>query len=127
MAKAFRGTDVFHVFTASLGGRCAAAQLAFVWYGYVFLAGVSVADWTLEKRIPANDLLQFGVLDWAREHRCRTVDFVGAHPGTQDSKIRAIDAFKARWGTTIGESLELSLPGSDLRRRALRLAQMVGR
>lgn len=111
---------IFKVFLARLGDRVGAGQLAFVYNGYVHLSGVSIADWVLAEGVPANDLLQWCILDWAREQGCRSVDFVGAVPDSADPKQKSIDAFKARWGTELTESVELSLPSVPIRRYALR-------
>jgi hypothetical protein len=106
---AFEGSGVFHVFLASLEGRVGAAQLAFAWEGYVYLVGVSVAEWTREEKVPANDFLQYRLLTWAAESGQRIVDFVGASPDATDPKLKAIDYFKSRWGTELGTSLTLTL------------------
>ena len=124
---AFEGTGVMHLLTAWLGDRPGAGQLAFACNGYVYLVGVSIADWVRDERVPANDFLQMGVLKWAIESGQRTVDFVGADPGTDDPKIKAIDYFKSRWGTSLGTSLTLTLPGSRARARAAWAAGRVRR
>jgi hypothetical protein len=116
--EAFAGSGVMHVFTASLDGRVGAGQLAFAWEGYVYLVGVSVAEWARAERVPANEFLQMGVLRWAVESGQRIVDFVGAVPDTDDPKLKAIDSFKASWGTQLGTTLTLTLPGSRNRARA---------
>jgi hypothetical protein len=110
------GTGIYHVFLARQEGRTGAGQVAFAWNGYVYLSGVSVADWALNERVPANDFLQWNVLRWAVETGQRVVDFVGAQPDSSDPKVQSIDAFKARWGTELAESLTLQLPGSRARR-----------
>ena len=107
---AFEGSGIFHVFTASLDQRVGAAQLAFAHEGYVYLVGVSVAEWTREEKVPANDFLQYRLLEWATESGQRIVDFVGASPDATDPKLKAIDYFKSRWGTELGTSLTLTLP-----------------
>jgi len=83
-----------------------------------------VAQWAIDERIPANDFLQWSVLRWAVETGQRLVDFVGASPSSDDPKVHAIDAFKARWGTRLQASLTLSLPGDAFRPR---LASLAGR
>ena len=93
--------------------------MAFVHNGYVYLSGVSIADWALAEGVPANDFLQWHILDWARREGCRLVDFVGAAPDSDDPKLKTIDAFKARWGTELVDTLELSLKVVPIRRYAL--------
>lgn len=110
---------IFKVFLARLGDRIGAGQLAFVYNGYVHLSGVSIADWVLSEGIPANDYLQWSILAWALEQGCHSVDFVGAVPESPDPKQKSIDAFKARWGTELTESLELTMPSVPIRRYAL--------
>lgn len=124
--EALRGTGTYQVFLATLGDRVGAGQLAFSSRRYVYLAGVSVAPWAMEERVPANDLLQWEVLRWAAETGRQTVDFVGAQPQSDDSKINAIDFFKSRWGTELRESLSLALPGARWRGRLAHLAASAG-
>jgi hypothetical protein len=118
---ALDGTGVYNIFLARHEGRVGAGQIAFVWNGYVFLSGVSVAQWAIDERIPANDFLQWNVLSWAVETGQSFVDFVGAHPGSSDPKLLAIDAFKARWGTELVESAVLTRKGDRVRSRLLRV------
>ena len=101
---------IYRVFLARFGERIGAGQTAFVWNGYVNLSGVSIATWALDEKLPANDYLQWSVLLWAQKRGCGMVDFVGAQPGSTDPKIKAIDAFKSRWGTELCESLVLTFP-----------------
>jgi lipid II:glycine glycyltransferase (peptidoglycan interpeptide bridge formation enzyme) len=124
---ALAGSDVYHVFLARSGDRIGAGQIAFAYGGYVFLSGVSVADWALAEKSPANDFLQWQVLAWAVETGQDVVDFSGADPNSTDPKVQGIDRFKSRWGTELHESLRLEVPGSRLRARAARLAARVGR
>lgn len=115
---AFSGSGGMHILLATLDGRVGAGQLAFAQSGYVYLVGVSVAEWARAGRVPANDCLQMGVLHWAIESGLTRVDFVGAKPGTDDPKLKAIDYFKSRWGTTLGASVTLTGAGSHFRLRA---------
>jgi CelD/BcsL family acetyltransferase involved in cellulose biosynthesis len=119
------GSSIYRIFLARLNGRIGAGQLAFVWNGYVYLSGVSTAQWAVNGKLPANDYLQWRLLEWAVEEGRRLVDFGGAQPHSDDPKLRAIDAFKSRWGTRLEESLALSLTprGAGVRGRAAALAQ----
>lgn len=115
-------SGMYKVFLARFGGRVGAGQASFCWNGYVYLAGVSIASWAREERIPANDYLQWKVLEWAVESGQELVDFVGAQPDSKDEKIRTIDAFKSRWGTSLYESLAIEYPPTSIRRQARRAA-----
>lgn len=117
---------IFKVFLASLDGRAGAGQLAFVHNGYVHLAGVAVAEWARAARLPANDFLQWSVLEWSIEHGYSRVDFVGAAPHSQDPKLRAIDSFKASWGTKLVSTLQLSRSSLPVRRAALGVLRRLG-
>lgn len=120
-------SGIYKVFLARFGGRVGAGQALFCWNGYVYLAGVSIASWAKEERIPANDYLQWKVLEWAVENGHDLVDFVGAQPDSKDEKIRTIDAFKSRWGTSLYESLAIEYPPTSIRRQARRAANRVVR
>ena len=121
------GTDgANRVFLARMAGRVAAGQLALIDRGFVTLNGVSVASWAFESKIPANDVLQWRVIAWAIENGMRWIDYVGADPTTTDPKIKAIDHFKSRWGTTLCESMVLHCAGSRLRRVGSRVARRGG-
>lgn len=109
------------VFLARKGGRIAAAQLALIDRGFVTLNGVSVAGWTLKEGVPANDVLQWKIIEWSIANAMKRIDYVGANPGTSDPKLKAIDHFKSRWGTELRESIVLRGPGSNLRRIASRV------
>lgn len=113
--RAMENTGVAKVFLAKQGERYGAGQMAFVYNGYVHLTGVSLADWTLSEKIPANDYLQWHVLKWALETGQDVVDFVGAQPGSNDPKLKSIDQFKSRWGTELYESLRLEMPGNKFK------------
>lgn len=106
---------VMKVFVCRHGDRMCAGQVAFRWNDYLNLSGVSISDYMLRNKLPANDFLQWNVICWAQSHNVRFVDFVGAQPNSADPKIRAIDAFKSRWGTQLHESLVLSKTGSRFR------------
>lgn len=123
-SRGLAGTNVFRLFTAvSSDGKPLAAQIAFAGPQYVYLSGVSLSDEAIAQGIPANDFLQWRVLNWAREHGFKMVDFGGAQPDSHDAKIKAIDSFKARWGTRLALSLRLQRSGSSARRLALRVAK----
>jgi len=125
-AAACSGTDIFHLFLACDADSVPlAGQIAFAGAGYVYLSGVALSDRARQSGIPANDLLQWRVLNWARENGHRVVDFAGAQPASTDPKQQAIDAFKARWGTRVAHSLRLELHGSRTRRAAAALARRV--
>jgi hypothetical protein len=114
------------VFLARKDGRLAAAQLALIDRGFVTLNGVSVAGWSIEEKVPANDVLQWKVIEWSIANGMKRIDYVGANPGTDDPKLKAIDHFKSRWGTELRESLVLRGPGSELRRIASRALARAG-
>lgn len=114
------------VFLARLGGRIGAAQLALVDRGFVTLNGVSIAGWTIEEKVPANDVLQWHVIKWAIENGMAHIDYVGADPQSTDPKIKAIDHYKSRWGTTLRQSLVLQGRGSRLRRLGSRVIARMG-
>lgn len=113
--KALEGTECLKVFLAEKDGRIGAGQMAYVHNGYVHLTGVSAASWTYQEKIPANDFLQWHVMKWAIEKGYKVVDFVGAQPNSADPKIKAIDHFKSRWGTSLHESIKLEYPRSKIR------------
>lgn len=121
--EALSPAGVMTILLARFGDRVGAAQLAFAQRGYVVLVGVAVAGWALADRRPANDLLQWGVLRWAIAQGHQVVDFVGANSGSSDPKLLAIDAFKSRWGTSLHDSLTLSILGSRARAVAAGVAR----
>ena len=92
---------LYSIFLATLDGRLAAGQTAFAHNGYIYLAANCHAEWTREKKVPANDFLQWRVLEWAATTGNRFVDFVGAEPTSTDPKVKAIDSFKARWASQL--------------------------
>ena len=120
--RALEGTGLLKVFLARHDGRLAAGQLAYPFNEYVHLTGVSIADFTLGEKIPANDYLQWRVLKWALQEGYKFVDFVGAQPANDDPKIKAIDQFKSRWGTKIHESLRLDISGSSVKKILARVS-----
>lgn len=110
---------VYHVFLAFWGDRLAAGQTAFAYNGYVYLAANCTATWTRTEQVPANDYLQWHVLQWAVTQGCNVVDFVGAQPGSGDPKMEAIDSFKARWGSRLVSSIALTWERSQVRTRVI--------
>lgn len=92
---------MFRCFLAYDGQQAVAGQLVFSWNGYTYLAGVCISPDARSRKLPANDLLQSSVLEWAIAHEQHTVDFVGAQPTSLDAKINAIDSAKRSWGATM--------------------------
>lgn len=118
---------MYRLFLARFGDRVGAGQAAFLWNRYVFLAGVSVATWARNERVPANEFLQWEMLSWAQGNGFEVVDFAGAQPDSSDPKLHAIDTFKASWGTSLHQTIQFGLGAPTFRRSARRVLNRVGR
>ena len=73
-------------------------QQALCYNGNVLLGGVSYSDHSREKRLYGNDLMQWHMIEWAKERGHRWLDYGGAVPDSADAKMRSIYDFKAKWG-----------------------------
>lgn len=105
-------------------GHDLAGQTAFLAGGVAELSGVCVSALCLERSLPGNDYLQWGVLDWARQRGLAFVDYVGATPDAVDPKQRAIHAFKKSWGGELMEGREYVLTRQSWREGLLRAASL---
>ena len=89
--------DCYHMFLSEQGGVALSAQAAIVWNGVVFLSGCSVSDYALRNGLHGTDLMQWHVIEWAKSHGGRLIDWAGysLHPSARES---GINRFKAKWG-----------------------------
>ncbi len=58
----------------------------------------SLAPRAREESIPAQDVLHWQVLKWAKEHGSNTFDLAGVAPDPSDPKEEGIRHFKEKWG-----------------------------
>jgi lipid II:glycine glycyltransferase (peptidoglycan interpeptide bridge formation enzyme) len=114
-------SSVMKLFIARSEGKVLAGQLAFLFGEVVHLAGVAVSDYCIHHRLAGNDALQWAVIEWARRNGYKIIDYTGAHPHTTDEKLKAIHAFKARWGGTLTRYQTFRYNSRSWRRQLLEL------
>jgi hypothetical protein len=85
-------------FVSSLEGQLVSSQQAVIFNGIMLLGSVSYTDYSREKSIYGNDLMQWHLIKWGRENGMRSLDFAGIAPHSQSPKMKAILDFKSKWG-----------------------------
>ncbi len=106
------------VYLAWRGHRLVAGQGVNTWNGYWRLFGIASADFARQERLPGSDLLQWRIIQAAAGEGAHSLDWIGANPQTDSGKLKAIDAFKAKWG---GEVVRYGVYRLDLKPARSRL------
>jgi hypothetical protein len=73
-------------------------QQVVAYNGNALLGGVSYSDYSRQRRLYGNDLMQWHMIQRAKERGWRWLDWGGAEPRAADPKMQAIFSFKAKWG-----------------------------
>ena len=89
------------VFLAYCDGRAVAGQMVVIFNGNIQLAGICSSDYAREKKLAANDLLQWRIIEWAHAQGHRLIDWSGYNLEPKDEKQEGINRFKAKWGGCI--------------------------
>ena len=98
-----RENQEYKVFLVKLSDQVLAGQAAFLNGEYLYLTGVAISPLSRDLKIPANDFLQFNLINWALSNGVKYIDFVGANPNSTDKKLIRIDDAKSSWGSKLIE------------------------
>lgn len=89
------------VFLAEYQGLIVSGQMLVVLNGNIHLAGICQSDYACAQGLPANDLMQWHIIQWGHAQGCRRIDWAGYTPDPHTDKERGINNFKAKWGGTV--------------------------
>lgn len=91
------------IFMSYLGDIPLSGQMALVDGRVALLGAVTTSNYSIENKIYGNDLVQWHVLNWAKDKGCMFVDSVGVSPYKEKHtpKQSGIYNFKKRWGGTL--------------------------
>jgi hypothetical protein len=79
-------------------GHLVSSQMAVVFNGVVVLGGVSYTDYSRQHNIYGNDLMQWHLIEWGKQHGLRLLDFAGLATDVSSTKLKGIYEFKTKWG-----------------------------
>lgn len=88
------------IFLSMHKGTPVSGQMAMCAGNIILLGGVTTSNYSVHEKIYGNDLMQWHMLCWAKEHGFSMVDSVGVQPNLahQTNKESGIYRFKKRWG-----------------------------
>jgi hypothetical protein len=115
-------------FVSLKGDEVLSYQRVAFYNGVALLGGVSYADSSRERGLYGNDLMQWHMIEWAKEKGMRWLDYGGAVPEATTAKLQGIYRFKAKWGGDLVEYDYYRRPlRSSWRGRAFGALEGVGR
>jgi len=85
-------------FLSVFEGHPVSYQKVVYYNGNALLGGVSYSDFSRERRLYGNDLMQWYIIEQGHIDGWRWLDFGGAEPNSPDLKMQGIYKFKAKWG-----------------------------
>ena len=97
-------SETTRVFVVKHEGDTVSGQIIQSGVNIFTLTGVCTSKIAYERKLNANDLMQYSVVLLAIQQGVRFIDWAGAQPKSTDKKMNSIDSFKRKWG---GELVEL--------------------
>lgn len=91
-------------------------QKAICFNGNALLGGVAYSNYSRDRRLYGNDLMQWHIIEQGHEAGWRRLDFGGAEPDSHDPKMQGIYQFKSKWGGDLVASDRLRLHGPATQR-----------
>ncbi len=99
----------------STEGHLLSSQQCVKFNGIISLGGVSYTDFSRDSSLYGNDLVQWRVIQWGLHAGCRLIDFTGVSPNSKSEKMKAIYAFKSKWGGRKLDYVEFTFEFSNIR------------
>jgi len=89
----------YRLFLVKRGKEVMAGQFSHVFNSRLYEMGMSISRSAIENKIPANDFLQWKLMNWAFEKGVREIDFAGLN--LNDASRKGIDRFKLKWNPRV--------------------------
>ena len=124
-----REVGVEHSYISLHEGVPLSFQKVVCYNGNALLGGVAYSDYSRDRRLHGNDMMQWHIVEEGKQAGWRWLDFGGAEPESADPKIQGIYRFKAKWGGKLisGDRFRLTLGAADRLQRLIpqKLHQLV--
>lgn len=92
-------TGYYEYFVAeSAEGRVLGLLGMYMFNGVATEISSALTPYAYEEKLPAQDILHWEMILYAKAHGCHTFDLAGIDPDPTDSKARGIRRFKEKWG-----------------------------